>query len=601
VSALNFSATGGAKVVAAGLCLAALAAVPFVGGPYLTSFVFTVLIAYTLGQSWDWVAGEMGYVNLGHYCFYGVGAYVFAIALVGHMSPVVAIAGAVAFTVLLAFAVAVPLFRLRGDYFAFATLALLPLAELLAYNLTDITKGGDGIVLPIQNVMERTYVIALVVCVLAFVVTLRINGIRFGYALKSIRNDEDVAEVVGVRIAPAKRNVLALSALFAALAGAVQAWQMSFIDPSTVFGLNVALVPVAMVLFGGSGLRWGPMIGVIILACMQQWLLVHMTILHATVYGAIILLIGRFMPGGLLRSGLVRNSRWLAVLSHEHHKYIGTGNPSAAQQARAADLANVEEVRLPLAPIKPDRTSALLECRGVRMEFGGNVAIDNINLDIMEGEIVGLIGPNGSGKTTLFNCISKVFEPTAGELRFGGKPLSALRRDEIARLGVGRTHQIPRPFGDLTVQENIAIPLMFHDDTVSPAEAFEQARDFVRFARLEHRLTDRADLLSLQEKKALEFARALACKPRLLLVDEVASGLTPAEVRRFVEHIRHVRDEYGITVIWVEHIFSALAQVVDRVIVLEQGALIADGPLEEVVRNERVLSTYLGGSTVEAA
>ncbi|WP_151446644.1 branched-chain amino acid ABC transporter ATP-binding protein/permease [Lacisediminimonas profundi] len=579
-----------------GIVVAALAAVPFFGSAYLTSFLFTVLIAYILGQSWDWVAGEMGYVNLGHFVFYGLGAYVFAIALVAKYPSTVAILIAVLLTVAVAALLAFPLFRLRGDYFAFATLALLPLAELLAYNLSDLTKGGDGIVLPIENVMRQTYMIALAICVVTFIVTIRINGVRFGYALKSIRNDEDVAEVLGVRIAPVKTAVLALSAAFAAMAGATQAWQMSYIDPATVFGLNVALIPVAMVLFGGSGLRWGPLVGVVLLACLQQWLLVRMEILHATVYGLIILLIGRFMPGGLLRAAWVRNSRWLAPLSREHHSFI-----VQAPVAVAAVRAEGSWPRLPLPAIKPRPGTPLLQCRGVRMVFGGNVAVDDVTLDINEGEIVGLIGPNGSGKTTLFNCISRVYTPTAGELSFGGQALASMRRDQIAKLGVGRTHQIPRPFGDLTVQENIAIPLMFHDHSLSPAQAFEQSRAFMAFADLERRSGDRADSLSLQEKKALEFARALACKPRLLLVDEVASGLTPAEVRRFVEQIRHVRDEYGITVIWVEHIFSALAQVVDRVVALEQGAVIANGSLDDVVKNERVLQGYLGSAAEEAA
>ena len=174
--------------------------------------------------------------------------------------------------------------------------------------------------------------------------------------------------------------------------------------------------------------------------------------------------------------------------------------------------------------------------------------------------------------------------------------LHGLRRDQVAHLGVGRTYQIPRPFGDLTVQENIAVPLMFGETPLKPREALRQAREFVAYAELDSRLTDRADALSPQDKKALEFARALACKPKLLLVDEVASGLTPAEIRRFVGHLRHVRDRFGITVIWVEHIFSALAQVVDRVVVLEQGLVLADGSLEDVVRDERVLRTYLGGA-----
>jgi branched-chain amino acid transport system permease protein len=565
--------------------IGALAALPFVGNAYMTTFVFSVLIAYILAQSWDWVAGEMGYVNLGHYCFYGIGAYSFAIALTGHWPFVVALGFAAAFTGLVALFLSVPLFRLHGDYFAFGTLALLPLMEVLAYNLTPITNGADGVVLPVAQVLQPAYLLALAACALTFVVTLRINRVRFGYALKSIRNDEQVAETVGVRIAPVKRKVLVLSAVFGALAGALQAWQMSYIDPATVFGLNVALVPVAMVLFAGSGLRWGPLVGVVVLASMQQWLLVNVQGYQAALYGLTILLIGRFMPGGFLRAKWLRRAPLLSSLAREHHEYNGESAPLARIKAD-----------LPLARHPVDRSKPLVELQKVRMQFGGNVAVNDISLKIMQGEIIGLVGPNGSGKTTLFNCISRVYTPTSGRVMFAGQDLSRLGRDRIARLGVGRTYQIPRPFGDLTVQENIAIPLMFGDDPLSPRDALREARAFVDYAELSPRLLDRADALSVQEKKALEFARALACKPRLLLVDEVASGLTPAEVKRFVEHIRHVRDRYGITVIWVEHIFSALEQVVDRVIVLEQGSLIADGALSEVVKDERVLHTYLGSA-----
>jgi branched-chain amino acid transport system permease protein len=569
----------------AGLVIAALLALPFAGNSYLLTFGFSVLIAYILGQSWDWVAGEMGYVNLGHYIFYGFGAYAFSIALVSGWSMPVSLVFALAVTGLLALLLAVPLFRLHGDYFAFATLALLPLMEVLAYNLTPITKGADGIVLPVAQVLTPAYLLALAVCVIAFIATLQINQLRFGYALKSIRNDEQVAETVGVRIAPVKRLVLVISALFGAAAGALQAWQMSYIDPATVFGLNVSLVPIAMVLFAGSGLRFGPLVGVLLLASMQQWLLVNIQGYQATLYGLTILLIGRFMPGGFLRAKWVKKVPGLAALSREHHEYAGEAEGVSAQP----DV-------LPLPRLRADCAKPLIELQGVRMQFGGNVAVNDVSLKINEGEIVGLIGPNGSGKTTLFNCISGVYTPSAGKVLFAGQDLAAFGRDGIARLGVGRTYQIPRPFGDLTVQENIAIPLMFGAQPMSPRDAMREARAFVDYAELSSRLTDRADALSVQEKKALEFARALATRPRLLLVDEVASGLTPVEVKRFVEHIRHMRDRYGITVIWVEHIFSALEQVVDRVIALEQGTLIADGPLAEVVKDERVLSTYLGAS-----
>ena len=573
--------------------LAALATLPFVANAYFTTFAFTVLIAYILGQSWDWVAGEMGYVNLGHYGFYGIGAYAFAIALVSGWPWAAAFAVALAATGAVALLLAVPLFRLHGDYFAFATLALLPLLEVLAFNLSGLTQGADGIVLPVAQVLTPAFLGALALCAASFVATLAINHARFGFALKAIRNDEQVAETVGVKIAPAKRRVLVLSALFAAAAGALQAWQMSYIDPGTVFGLNVALVPIAMVLFAGSGLRYGPLVGVLLLASMQQWLLVSVKGFQATIYGLTVLLIGRFMPGGFLRAKWVRRTPGLRALGREHHEFVGESAPAHAAPAG--------ERELPLTRLAPERGRPLVELQGVSKRFGGNVAVNEVSLKIMEGEIVGLIGPNGSGKTTLFNCISRVVTPSAGRVLMAGQDLAALGRDGIARLGVGRTYQIPRPFGDLTVQENIAIPLMFSARPLSPRDALREARAFVEYAELGPRLRERADALSVQERKALEFARALACRPRLLLVDEVASGLTPAEVKRFVAHIRHVRDRYGITVIWVEHIFSALEQVADRVVALEQGRLIADGPLHEVVRNERVLQTYLGGARTPAA
>ena len=566
--------------------LLGLIALPWIGNAYLTTIAFSILIAYILGQSWDWVAGEMGYVNLGHYCFYGIGAYAFSIALVSHWPVWGALICAAIVTMTVAAIVSIPLFRLHGDYFAFATLALLPLMEVLAFNLTWITNGADGIVLPVDQVLMRAYFIALSICVLTFVITLKMSASRFGFALKSIRNDEQAAETVGIRIAPVKRNILVLSAAFGAMAGGIQAWQMSYIDPPTVFGLNVALAPIAMVLFAGSGLRWGPIIGVLLLASFQQWLLVSMKGLQATLYGLIVLLIGRFMPGGFLRSPWFRKIPYFGKLGREHHEFISNTDQKIS--------FNNSKGHLPISKIIDQQNKPLIELKNISMKFGGNIAVNDVSLSIKSGEIVGLIGPNGSGKTTLFNCISRVYTPTSGQVLVSGVDIRNYSRDQVARMGVGRTYQIPRPFGDLTVQENIAIPLMFGDNPLSPKEALNESIAFIEYAQLGNRIYDRADSLSIQERKALEFSRALACKPKLLLVDEVASGLTPAEVNRFVSLIRDVRDRYGITVVWVEHIFSALEQVVDRVIVLEQGSLIADGTLDVVVQDERVLSTYLG-------
>lgn len=564
--------------------LALFLALPLFGSPYLISLGFTLLIAFILAQSWDWVGGEAGYVNLGHFVFYGLGAYVFCMLLIRGVPLPLCFIAASCLTAIVAALLAFPLFRLHGDYFAFATLALLPLFELLAFNLSPLTGGADGIVLPPHYVLRPAFYLATALAVATLWLTGALSASRFGYSLKSIRNDELAAEVVGIRIFPAKLAVLALSALFAALAGAIQAWQLSYIDPPTVFGLNVALVPVAMALLGGSGKRWGPLIGVVILFALQQWLLVNITVLQATVYGLAILLIGRFMPGGLLRARFLMNTRFLRALAEDR---------SASHAPVAANVTPLSTLALPIPASTGRRGAVLLETRDLTMRFGGNVAVNNVNIAIRQGEIVGLVGANGSGKTTLFNCISKVYDPT-GRIVFDGRELTTLRRDEVSRAGVGRTFQNPRPFGDLTVAENIAIALTFRAEGVALAEAFAEAGQFAAFVGLTDRLSTRADALTLQERKSLELARALALKPKLLLVDEVASGLTPAEVRQFVAHIRAIRDTYGISVIWVEHIFSALAQVVDRLIVLEQGVVIADAPLAEAVRDPRVLKSYLG-------
>lgn len=569
------------KLAVAALCLGALALVPQLGVPYVTSLVFTLLVSFTLAQSWDWIGGLAGYVNLGHFAYYGIGAYAFSISLVAGVPVLLCFVIAVLAVSTIAAILSFPLFRLKGDYFAFATLAILPLSELLAFNLVPLTGGADGVVLPPKYVLSQAFYTALGIAAGTVALTVLLARSRFGYALKSIRNDEQAAEVVGVRIFPAKLGVMVLSAAVASLAGAVHAWQLSYIDPPTVFGLNVALVPVAMALFGGSGLLWGPMIGAALLFGIQQALLVNMTILHATVYGLIILTIGRFMPGGLLRSRIVRALPALGFLSREIHL-----ERHEADRAKAA-------ARLPLPERTPDPARELLVCRGLTKAFGGNIAVNNIDITIRQGEIVGLVGANGSGKTTLFNCISKVYEPT-GELIFDGRNLAGLRRDQVSAVGVGRSFQNPRPFGDLTVAENIAIAATFRPAGPALTEALSEAGSYAAFVGLGGRLDQRADSLSLQEKKSLELARALAMHPKLLLVDEVASGLTPSEIRRFVEHIRDIREVYGITVIWVEHIFSALAQVVDRLIVLEQGQVIADAPLAEAVKDERVLAAYLG-------
>ena len=560
---------------------AAAGLLPGANSAYLTTFTFSLLIAFILAQSWDWVGGQMGYINLGHYAFYGIGAYAFAILLTSGSGVTLAAVAALCITLAFAALAAVPMFRLRGDYFAFGTLALLPLCQILAFNFGTLTGGSMGIPLPPRYALIPAYYSGFAIAVLTLAVTALIARSRFGYALKAIRNDELAAALAGVRILPVKIAVLVLSAAFAGMAGAVQTWQLGYLDPPSAFGLEAGLIPIAMVLLGGSALLLGPLLGVLVLGIAHELILVKLTMLHTAIYGAIILLVGRFMPGGLLRA-------------------FSTAQPKPQTKTHIPPSA-VPVAPLPLTHAPAKTGLPLLECATVSLAFGGNRALDNVSLRVEFGQIIGIVGPNGSGKTTLFNCISKVLEPASGEIRFEGQSLAGARPDTVSRLGIGRTHQIPRPFADLTVEENVVIPLLFRGSPTDVSRARAEARTIAAAVGLEAVLNVRADTLTLQDKKLLELARALGCKPKLLLIDEVASGLTLAGTRQFVELLRQMRDLHQITIIWVEHVMWALAETVDRLIVMDSGKVLADGPLHEVMNQEDVLRAYLGSQPAQVA
>jgi len=236
----------------------------------------------------------------------------------------------------------------------------------------------------------------------------------------------------------------------------------------------------------------------------------------------------------------------------------------------------------------------LLDCRGVTKRFGGLVAVRDVSFAVGLGEIVALIGPNGAGKTTLFNCISGVYRLTAGTLRFDGRDLAALRRDRICRAGVGRTFQIPRPFLDLSALENVLLGAVFGKGGASLPHARAAAQEDLAFVGLDAKAEAPARSLTFQERRALEVARALATRPKLLLLDEVMAGLNPTEVAGLVRLVRRIRDERGVTVLWVEHVMRAVMDLAERIVVLHQGSVVADGPPPAVVRDPAVVEAYLG-------
>ena len=234
----------------------------------------------------------------------------------------------------------------------------------------------------------------------------------------------------------------------------------------------------------------------------------------------------------------------------------------------------------------------LLRVESSTKRFGGLLANRDVSLTIDAGEIVGLIGPNGAGKTTLFSCISGYLHPDGGRIVFDDVDVTHLRPERICRLGVARTWQVVRAFGRMTALENVVCGALQRTSRV--AEARARAAELLEFTELHGRGDMPAATLTLADKKRLEIARALATRPRLLLLDEAMSGLTPIETAAAVQLVRRIHEELRVTICVVEHVMEVVMPLSHRVVVLDYGLKIADGPPEAVVRDEQVIKAYLG-------
>jgi len=235
----------------------------------------------------------------------------------------------------------------------------------------------------------------------------------------------------------------------------------------------------------------------------------------------------------------------------------------------------------------------MLEGTNISKFFGGLAALKNVSFSLNIGEIVGLIGPNGAGKTTLFNIITGFIPPSSGIIRFKDRKISGLKPHKICKLGIARTYQIVKPFSNLTVLENVVVSMVSGRRKLSLSKARSEALEILKLVGLENKESIQAKNLTLMDKKMLEFARALATEPEVLLLDEVCAGLNPAEIHRAVQLIKNLR-ERGLTIFWIEHIMRAIMAVADRIIVLHHGEKIAEGTPREIANDSKVIDAYLG-------
>ena len=239
---------------------------------------------------------------------------------------------------------------------------------------------------------------------------------------------------------------------------------------------------------------------------------------------------------------------------------------------------------------------ALLRLEGVTKRFGGLVANSNVSFTVEEGEILGLIGPNGAGKSTLFEQITGFYPPTTGRILFRDRDLVGLRPDQVNWLGIGRTFQKVRPFLGMTVIENVMVAAMQHER--DPQKARHLAAGFLEIVELADKAGAGARALSIGERKRLEMARAMATRPRLLLLDEMTGGVDQRTIPMLLQLIARLRSEQGLTLVVIEHNMRVIMSVSDRIVALHLGEVIADGPPSEVVKERRVIEAYLGDAFV---
>jgi branched-chain amino acid transport system permease protein len=568
-------------LLGAGVGLAGLA---MVGLPaFYESFLYLIFSWIALATSWSLLSGYAGYFSFGHGAFFGAGMYATATLTTAFDVPFLAtlpVAGALA--ALLGTGIGAVVFRvqrLRGELFGLLTLAVgFVLATIVLNTRID---GGPGVYLsavPLPRLLSSPtgtlYLLGLALAVATVGTAYAIAHSRLGLGLYAIHDDEDVAEGKGVPTFAYKLLAFALSAGIAGVAGAIHAMYVSYVTVGETFSITVPLYVVLMSVLGGARHWLGPAVGAtIIAASLYAFTGGQQAVLGRAAVALGLILVILLLPEGVVPAVLARWRRW---------------------RPRPPDVVPITGAA-PTAAVP----GAALACAEIWRAFGGIQALRGVSLDVGPGEIVGLVGPNGSGKTTLINVISGYYAADRGRVRLGDATLTGRAAHEIAALGVGRTYQIPRPFGHFSALDNVALAAVFGGAQLTPRQARAEARDWLAFIGLGQRAAALPAELNLHERKFLELARALAARPRVILLDEVLSGLNPAEIAGAIRLIQQIRAR-GVAVLFVEHLMRAVLELCDRVVVLNEGAVIATGTPHEAMRAERVVEVYLGKAAAHA-
>ena len=556
----------------------------FVKSPYYLLMLTLVPLWATLGVSWNIFSGYSGLISFGHAAFFGLGAY--TVALLAEkfgVSPWIGIPLASLVGALSGVVIGVPTFRLRGHYFALAMLAyplgLMYVFEWLGFQEVSIPMRREAPLAYMQFADARYYVvIATALLVVALLINLRISRSRFGLSLLAIKQNELAANAAGINPFKWKLMALVLSGALAGAAGGVYAVVLLIVSPSAVFGSIVSAQAAIFAMFGGVGTIAGPVIGAFVLVPVSEYLAAQLggklPGIQGVIYGVAIILVITLAPEGVL-------AKFMAVFKRKER--------SEQQSGGGLLKTTLQAVAQQKIPRKNDEV--VLSVKGLGKRFGGLQAVHNVSFDVYKGEILGVIGPNGAGKTTMFNVMNGIIPASEGSVVYEGKDIVRLAPFEICRMGVARTFQVARPFPRLSVLQNVVVGAFATEP--EDERAYAAAREAIAQVGLEAQSETLAGGLSTMQLRLMELARALASRPKILLLDEVLAGLGAQEVEHVMRAIQNIQAR-GITIVIIEHTMHAMVRLADRLLVLDHGTVLALGDPTTVTSQEEVISAYLG-------